>query len=54
MAARKPKAVTNTESVTGVFCPGCGKPLKDPDARLVHEGCPEDRRFWVTVPPPRC
>ena len=34
-----------------VFCPGCGKPLAD-TSRTVHEGCPEDPRQWVTVPPP--
>jgi hypothetical protein len=34
-----------------VFCPGCGKPLGD-TSRLVHEGCPEDPRQWVSVPPP--
>ncbi len=34
-----------------VFCPGCGKPLAD-TGRIVHEGCPEDPRSWVSVPPP--
>ena len=34
-----------------VFCPGCAKPLADP-GRIVHEGCPQDPRSWVTVPPP--
>ena len=37
--------------VVGVFCPGCGKPLAD-TSRTVHEGCPEDPRQWVSVPPP--
>ena len=45
MTARKPKGPV-------VFCPGCGKPLADPDVRNVHEGCPEDPRQWVSVPPP--
>lgn len=44
MTARKPSGPV-------VFCPGCGKPLEDA-SRNVHEGCPEDRRQWVTVPPP--
>jgi len=35
----------------GVFCPGCGKPLAD-TSLIVHEGCPEDPRQWVSVPPP--
>ena len=39
------------KSESGVFCPGCGKPLAD-TTRNVHEGCPEDRRLWVSVPPP--
>jgi hypothetical protein len=35
----------------GVHCPGCGKPLKDA-SRNAHEDCPDDRRLWVSVPPP--
>jgi hypothetical protein len=38
--------------LASVFCPGCGLQLLDSDVRLVHEGCPEDRRLWVSVPPP--
>jgi hypothetical protein len=34
-----------------VYCPRCGKPLQD-TTRNVHEGCPEDPRLWVSVPPP--
>lgn len=50
MTARNPKA-SEKPVPAGVFCPGCGKPLAD-TSRLVHEGCPEDRRLWVSVPPP--
>jgi hypothetical protein len=39
------------KGAAGVVCPGCGKPLEDA-GRNVHEGCPEDRRLWVSVPPP--
>ena len=38
---------------SGVFCPGCGLPLAD-TSLIVHEGCPEDPRQWVSVPPPSC
>lgn len=38
-------------SAAGVVCPGCSKPLED-TSRNVHEGCPEDRRLWVSVPAP--
>jgi len=49
MAPRKSRKA-GTEVV--VYCPGCGLVLADPDVRLVHDGCPEDRRLWVSVPPP--
>jgi hypothetical protein len=53
MAPRKPKAaVKESLVVSEVFCPGCGQLLADWDVRLVHAGCPEDRRLWVSVPPP--
>jgi hypothetical protein len=55
MAARSKRAggpePSPASEGSGVFCPGCGKPLAD-TSRLVHEGCPEDPRQWVSVPPP--
>jgi len=38
-------------SDSGVYCPGCGKPLAD-TTLIVHPGCPQDPRSWVSVPPP--
>ncbi|HEX9539282.1 MAG TPA: hypothetical protein VGA04_14035 [Streptosporangiaceae bacterium] len=48
----RPKPEPAPPEPGGIYCPGCGKPLADPERRLVHEGCPEDPRQWVTVPPP--
>jgi hypothetical protein len=53
MAARRTGGPSPAgKGAAGVVCPGCGKPLEDA-SRNVHEGCPEDRRLWVSVRPPQ-
>jgi hypothetical protein len=54
MAARSRRAGGPEPLLAGnssAWCPGCGLPLAD-TSLIVHEGCPEDPRQWVSVPPP--